>query len=88
MCHCISEAATRLLPHKKHKKRKPFVKDDELKALCKPAKKLGRNGGMQVNHYMVLCVQTRTAFRGLISSFRGLISKYDQSGDRIPPSEV
>ena len=33
-------------------------------------------------------VQTRTAFRGLISSFRGLISKSDQSGDRIPPSEV
>ena len=38
VCHCISEAATRLLPHKKHKKRKLFVKDKQLKALCKASK--------------------------------------------------
>jgi len=34
------------------------------------------------------CVQTHTAFRGLISNFRDLISKADQSGDRTPPSEI
>ena len=32
--------------------------------------------------------QTRTAFRGLISSSRGVISRSDQSADKIPPSEV
>ena len=34
----IIDAATRCLPHKKAKKKRSFVKDDQLKDLCKTSK--------------------------------------------------
>ena len=51
--HCISEAETHFLPHKKHKKRKPFIKDEQLEALCKASKEAWVKWRDAGNHYMV-----------------------------------